>query len=44
MRAFAIRLAACLACVAAWQLACSWRVDFGINFQNIPSPQQVVAA
>jgi NitT/TauT family transport system permease protein len=36
-----LRIAACLACVALWQLASAWRVDFGINFQNIPSPEQV---
>src|SRR6266851_3078520 len=42
--AVAIRVAACLACVALWQLACTWRVDFGVNFQNIPSPQQVAAS
>jgi NitT/TauT family transport system permease protein len=43
-RTAAIRIAACLACVALWQLASAWRVDFGINFQNIPSPELVARA
>jgi sulfonate transport system permease protein len=40
----AIRIAACLACVAVWQIASVNRVDFFINFQNIPSPEQVARA
>jgi NitT/TauT family transport system permease protein len=40
----AIRVAACLACLALWQIASVWRWDIGINFQNIPSPEQVARA
>jgi NitT/TauT family transport system permease protein len=40
----AIRVTACLACVAVWQVASIYRVDFIVNFQNIPSPGQVARA
>ena len=40
----AIRIVACLACIAVWQLASTWRWEVGINFQNIPSPEQVARA
>ncbi len=40
----AVRIAACLAGVAVWQVASIYRVDFIVNFQNIPSPDQVARA
>jgi NitT/TauT family transport system permease protein len=40
----AIRIAACFACVVVWQLASAWRLDVVVNFQNIPSPEQVARA
>jgi NitT/TauT family transport system permease protein len=40
----AIRIAACVACVVVWQLASVWRLDVVVNFQNIPSPEQVARA
>lgn len=40
----AVRVAACLACIALWQVASAHRVDFVINFQNIPSPEEVARA
>ena len=44
VRKLAIRLAACLACVALWQLACAYQMTAVVNFQNVPSPVQVAAA
>src|SRR5258705_13184607 len=40
----AVRIAACLAGIAVWQVASIYRGDFLVNFQNIPSPDQVARA